>query len=127
MVAPVAASLPPLFAAAGSAGGATALTSFGASVFAGGASILGGAIAGIGEMQAAKGLRKMDEEAKIAEEKRRQANYEGVGQATRFWDREQAAPLKSSVSPSLLTPQQPTAPSVKTKKYNPATGKIENI
>ena len=68
-------------AAIGMALGASSATAAGV-----GATVIGSALSGAASAWSARSERKAEEKARIAEEERREARYDGLGQASRYWE-----------------------------------------
>jgi len=61
----------------------------GAGAAAAGVSVIGSALSGVASAWSARSERKAEEKSIRDQEKRRAAQYEGLGSATRYWDKDQ--------------------------------------
>lgn len=88
----------PITMAIGTAMGAT-----GAAAAAAGAGVLGSTLASVGSAWAGASERKAKEKSRVAEEKRQSARYEGLGEATRYWENGQANQAKQTATQEIAT------------------------
>lgn len=89
----------------------------GAGAAAAGATLVGSALTGVASAWSARSERKAEEKSIRDQEKRRAAQYEGLGQASRYWNDSEPSKAQSLATQNASTPALGRRPDQVGSKY----------